>query len=80
VHAFLAQASQENATHAVEGSVVYSGSNDRRYGGTYDVEFTPTIAGDYTIAVMLGTQLEVQNITTNWGSLATRSIFYSFSW
>jgi hypothetical protein len=34
-------------------------------GGLYNVSFAPTRSGEYTVAVMLGTQLEVQNITAD---------------
>ena len=34
-------------------------------GGLYDVSFLPTLSGRYTVAILLGTQLEVQNITAD---------------
>lgn len=34
-------------------------------GGQYNVSYLPTRSGEYTIAVMLGTKLEVQNITAD---------------
>jgi hypothetical protein len=49
-------------------------------GGTYDVAFTPVIQGDYTVLVMLGHTLEVQNISTAWASLAQRAGYFTLSY
>ena len=49
-------------------------------GGLYDVTYTPTISGTYTVAVMHGYQLEVQNISTNWTSVAGRSGYFQLSY
>jgi hypothetical protein len=76
--AFIADRDFDDDFIAVDGSVSYSGNKD--FGGTYDVEFTPVISGEYTISVMLGEVLEVQNISTGWTSLADRSGYFTLSY
>ena len=67
VHAFLPQVDYDTPYSAVEGSTVVSmGTGD----GTYNASFTPILSGQYTVAVLLATQQEVQNITAD---VSTRS-------
>ena len=47
---------------SVEGSPVVSLNTG---DGVYNASFAPVLSGKYTVAVMLATQLEVQNITAD---------------
>jgi hypothetical protein len=48
-------------------------------GGLYGVTYTPTIAGVYTLAVMHGYQLEVQNISSSWTTITGRAGYFQLS-
>ena len=62
VHAFLPQLDYDTPFSSVDGSpVVTLGTGD----GSYNASFTPILSGQYTVAVMLATQFEVQNITAD---------------
>jgi len=77
VHAFISSMDFDQVGAAVEGHVVYAG--DDLNGGAYDVEFTPTLSGLYTIAVMHGDFLEVQNISTSWSSVSAQSGYFTLT-
>jgi hypothetical protein len=78
VVAFIADRDFDDDRIAVDGTVMYSGDAD--FGGKYDVEYTPVISGEYTVSVMLGEQVEVQNISTTWSSLSQRSGYFTLSY
>jgi hypothetical protein len=80
VHAFIPSADYDSTDVTVDGIVTYN--NDSCFGhcgGVYDVVFTPKISGTYTICVMLGNKLEIQNITTSWNSSYDRKGYFTLS-
>jgi hypothetical protein len=59
VHAFVPTLPYDNALARAEATVVPTG-----HGG-YNASFTPLASGTYTVVPVLGTVLEVQNITAD---------------
>merc|ERR1711871_553906 len=77
VHAFIPDRSYDAVSTAVEGTVVYDSYSA---GGTYDVEFTPVIQGEYVVNVMLAEQLEVLNLTTHFTNMGDRKGYFTLSY
>jgi hypothetical protein len=77
VHAFIPDRSYDAISTAVEGTIVYDNS---AAGGTYDVEFTPVIQGEYVVNIMLAEQLEVQNLTTKFSNMGDRKGYFTLSY
>ncbi len=60
-------------TYAYSNGGTSSDGIDFDSGGAYAVTYTPTLAGAYTVAVLLATTREVQVVTTTFGSPEKRS-------
>jgi hypothetical protein len=48
--------------------------------GAYLATYTPKRSGTYTVATMLGTRFEVQNLTVSWPSVAARGGYFVLSY
>ena len=71
--AYTDRANHERSVASVHGKVNYIAD------GTYNCSFTPTISGEYVVAVTMAMQLEVQVITTSFSSDVGRSGTFTLS-
>jgi hypothetical protein len=60
VHAFIPDEDFTKANVVADGAVTYLS------GGLYEAVYTPILSGKYTVTVMHGHTLEIQNISTSW--------------
>lgn len=74
VHGFIASEPFGSTESSVDGIVTYIS------GGAYNATYTPFKSGVYTIATLLSTQLEVQNITVSYSTISSRAGYFVLSY
>ena len=74
IHAFIPNEPFDSPLSSVNGNVQYVS------GGAYNASYSPYKSGTYTVAPLLSTQLEIQNISIVFKNLSARSGFFKLSY